>query len=198
MVDKYGTGQDPYCYSGTNVLINKFNIKNETTLNDAEREITTAALQNISFQVAPYDLNYFKRLHFILFNHIYDWAGEIRTIDISKENTRFCTSSRIEPEANKIFEDLKQKNYYQDCSHEIFIENLAELYADINMLHPFRDGNGRTQRILFEHIALNCNYIIDWGAVTTEKWIIANIHGANCNFKPLGEIFKGALKLATI
>jgi len=61
------------------------------------------------------------------------------------------------------------------------------------MIHPFREGNGRVQRLLFEHIALNCGYIIDWSTVSTEAWVTANINGVNCDFKLLEEIFQSAL-----
>jgi len=112
MVDKYGTGLDPYCYPGTDVLVNKFNIQNKVVLEEAEREITTAALSGISFSLPPYDLTYLKNLHRLLFSRIYDWAGKIRSIDISKEGTRFFTSSRIEPEANRIFGSLGKDKYF--------------------------------------------------------------------------------------
>ena len=196
MVDKYGTGQDPYCYKGTDILINNFDIRDEETLQEAEREFTTAALNNIEFLPPPYDLSYLQDLHSLLFSHIYSWAGEIRTIDISKQDTRFCTSTRIEPEANKIFHYLEAENYFENEDHDSFIMKIAELYADLNMIHPFREGNGRVQRLLFEHIALNCGYSIDWDVASTEEWISANIHGVNCNFKPIEDIFRAALQEA--
>ena len=184
MVDKYGVGQDPYCYPNTKVLINKFGIKDAKILQEAEREITTVALKDICFASPPYNLNYLRNIHYILFSNIYDWAGQLRTVDIAKQETLFCTCSRIEPEANKIFRSLEKKD---------FIKNIAELYADLNMIHPFREGNGRVQRLLFEHIALNCDYIIDWSTVSTETWITANINGVNCDFKLLEKIFQLAL-----
>ncbi len=67
MISKYRSGQDPYCYPGTEILINKFNIKDNNILQEAEREITTIALNNISFSVPPYDLNYLKDIHRVLF-----------------------------------------------------------------------------------------------------------------------------------
>lgn len=196
VVDKYGTGQDPYCYEGTDVLINNFDIFDEETLQEAEREFTTAALNDIEFSHPPYDLDYLLELHSLLFSHIYSWAGEIRNIDISKKDTRFCISSRIEPEANKIFKRLEVDNFFENEDYESFIVKISELYGDLNMIHPFREGNGRVQRLLFEHIALNCGYSIDWDVASTEEWINANIQGVNCYFEPLENIFRAAVQKA--
>ena len=68
MVDKYGTGQDPYCYKGTDILINNFDIRDKGTLQNAEREFTTAALNDIEFLPPPYDLSYLQDLHRLLFS----------------------------------------------------------------------------------------------------------------------------------
>ena len=129
VVDKYGTGQDPYCYEGTDILINNFDIHDEETLQEAEREFTTAALNDIEFSPPPYDLNYLQELHSLLFSHIYSWAGEIRTIDISKKDTRFCISSRIEPEANKIFQGFEAADFFENEDYESFIVKISELYV---------------------------------------------------------------------
>lgn len=193
MVDKYGTGQDPYCYKNSLVLINKFNIINDFILQNAEREISTVASDNIKFKTPPYDFNYLKNIHFELFSVIYDWAGKVRTIDISKGDTRFCVVSRIEPESKKVFENLARNNFFVDFPKKELIKELAELYGDLNVIHPFREGNGRTQRILFEHIAWNCNYNINWSVVSKDKWIEANIKSVSCDFTLLESIFSNAL-----
>jgi len=71
-------------------------------LAEAERELTAIAADEIDFNPPPYSLDYLQSLHRYLFQDIYDWAGEIRTVDISKDDTRFCTVTRIEAEAEKI------------------------------------------------------------------------------------------------
>lgn len=194
MVNKYGTGQDPYCYSRTSILKNNFNIQDENILSNAEREITTVASKNITFALPPYDLSYFKAIHYMLFSRVYNWAGKLRTIDISKNETRFCIADRIEIEANKLFQALKNQMYFMELADEQFTECIAIFYGDVNMIHPFREGNGRTQRVLFDHIALNANYTINWSMTTIEKWKEANIHAVKCDYEALQNIFKQALK----
>lgn len=189
MVDKYGTGQDPYCIPNSNVLSNALNITDDALLEQAEQKITLATTKLIEFKHPPYDFNHLKHIHRVIFLPIYDWAGEVRTIDISKGDTRFCTVSRIEPEAAKIFTKLHNQNYFVDLGKDALIAHLAALYDDINILHPFREGNGRTQRVFFEHILLNCGYGVDWSQVTRNDWLEANENAFLLDCSLLEQIF---------
>ena len=122
MSDKYGVDQDPYCYPGTNTLINLFDIQDEATLERAERKLTEFA-------------------------------------------------------------------FFINLPKNRLIEKVAEFYTDVNVLHPFRDGNGRVQRILFEHLILNCGYSISWQQVSRQEWIYANIEGFNGRNSAMAKIF---------
>ncbi len=102
-MDKYDASNDHYCYPGSSTLVNLLNIKNMETLEAAERDITAKTVGNITFSEPPYNLAYMKNLHSELFSVLYRWAGEIRTVDISKGGTRFCTCSRIDAESIKLF-----------------------------------------------------------------------------------------------
>ncbi|MCF5659962.1 cell filamentation protein Fic, partial [Pseudomonas syringae] len=84
MLDKYGSDQDPYCYPGTSILKNRLNLISDGLLAEAERALSEVALSLIEFAPPPYDLPYLKYLHRLLFADLYDWAGELRTVDISK------------------------------------------------------------------------------------------------------------------
>ena len=194
MVDKYGTGQDPYCYPGLNTLINLLDIREEGVLENAERELTEIAIQKLDFAEPPYDYLYFKSIHKTLFSDIYEWAGEERTVDLSRQDTRFCTVNRIEPEANKSFSGLKNKNYFVGLSGSDLIVQVAMFYSDLNVLHPFRDGNGRVQRILFEHIILNCGCTLTWEPISREEWLAANVDGYYGNYDKLIAIFERCIE----
>jgi len=188
MVDKYGAGQDPYIYNDSTVLVNKFNIRDEAILEEAEKEFTTLAALDIEFQAPPYDFLYLCNIHKKLFSDLFEWAGELRTIDISKGQTRFCNYRYIEKEANIIFAKLEKDGYLQGLPFVLFIEKLAEYYCDINVLHPFREGNGRAQRLLFEHVVINCGYDINFESVKTNEWIDANIHGYHCDYSLMKKV----------
>lgn len=177
MVDKYGVGSDPGCYTNSETLTNLLDIQDSALLEEAERELSELAASEIDFSPPPYDFHYLQYLHGQLFHDIYSWAGQPRQIDISKGTTRFCTFSRITPEANKLFSLLAQNNWFEDLDYDELIAAVAELYGELNVIHPFREGNGRAQRVLFEHIIVNCGYQIGWSGIETDEWVNACIAG---------------------
>jgi cell filamentation protein len=148
------------------------------------------AAESIEFTPPPYDLSYLKSIHQRLFSDLYDWAGELRTVDISKDETHFCMTSRIEPEANKLFDSLAKADWFQNLDRTSLISASAELFGDINVVHPFREGNGRAQRILFEHIIVNAGYEISWWAVDAQEWVQANIDAVVCDYAALTSVFE--------
>lgn len=189
-MDKYDASNDHYCYPKSSVLKNKLNIQDMEALEAAEREITAVTLDGVEYVAPPYSLENFKLLHRQLFSALYTWAGEIRNVDISKGGTRFCTCGRIEAEALKIFSALQENKWLSGLAKNEFCERLAEFYCELNMIHPFREGNGRVQRIFFEHLALSAGYELDWEDVSQSEWLKANIDGVNVNYAPMAEIFK--------
>lgn len=102
MLDKYGVGDDPYCYPGTNVLKNKLSINNEKLLFEAERDLSSISAATIEFKEPPYDLGYLCNIHQTLFSDLYEWAGKLRDVDISKGHTRFCNVSFIDGQVIKL------------------------------------------------------------------------------------------------
>lgn len=77
-----------------------------------------------------------------------------------------------------------------------FCEKLAEYYVEFNIIHPFREGNGRVQRLLFEHLALSVGFTLDWSDVEREEWLKANIDGVQVNYEPMKRIFQKVVRLA--
>ncbi|MCU1740294.1 MULTISPECIES: Fic family protein [unclassified Pseudomonas] len=190
MVDKYGAGQDPYCYPGTDALRNRLDIRDEQTLNDAEQAIyEIAAASRITLSPPPYDLAFLQRIHQTLFSELYEWAGQLRTVKIQKAETMFCTPERIVPEAAKIFRAMEDAGWFEDLSRADLIVEVAQAYGDLNVIHPFREGNGRAQRILFENIIVNTGFTVDWWVVKEASWIPANISAVMCDYRGLEVIF---------
>jgi len=189
MPDKYGVEQDPYCYPSTSVLRNLLDIQSEGELDEAELELTSFRLENFTPDFSQIDLNYLKYIHFWLFQDIYPWAGELRTVDISKGDTRFCTTSRIERESVKLFSQLEKNQYLTGLELSAFIDSLADFFCELNVIHPFREGNGRASRLLCELLVLKAGFEIRWNDVSRDKWLQANIQGYLGDLQPLIEIF---------
>ncbi|MDE1473955.1 putative adenosine monophosphate-protein transferase Fic [Xenorhabdus bovienii] len=195
-MDKYDVSYDQYCYDNSSVLKNKLNINDIYGFEKAERDITSITILRVSYSPPPYNIYYFKLLHKAIFSEIFDWAGEIRTVDISKNNTRFCNVNRIEPEAEKLFSQLENEQWLIGLEKEEFCKKLAEYYCEFNIIHPFREGNGRVQRLFFEHLALSAGYELDWQDIEVTEWINANIDGVFVNYEPMKIIFKRIIKVA--
>ena len=142
------------CYPDTSILINLLNLQNEDELFNAERQLVSLRL--LEFYLDPiegtFDLTYLKTLHHFLFQDLYSWAGEIRTCNIAK-GSLFCLAPYIESYAQEIFRSLEQNHYYFQLPDDKKIPALISLYSDINALHPFREGNGRTQRLFMQMLA---------------------------------------------
>jgi cell filamentation protein len=196
MSDKYGTGTDKqYCYTNSGVLINKLGLTDECALEEAEVELTQARIEQFDPNFDDISLAALRGIHRYLFQDIYDWAGELREVDISKGATRFANITRIEPEANKLFRGLANENYLVDLSRKRFVARLAHYYCELNVVHPFRDGNGRAQRLLFEVISINAGYLLRWEPIGRTEWLHANIAAYNCQLEPLMSLLDRTLTL---
>ncbi|MGB0937825.1 MAG: putative adenosine monophosphate-protein transferase Fic [Colwellia sp.] len=193
MRDKYGVDQDPNCYQNTDILINLLDIRSESELEEAELELTSFRLEQFSPQFEQLTFNYLKEIHRHLFQDIYKWAGQIRSVDISKGDTRFCTASNIEREAVKQFQHLAKNNYLRELNRAEFIFQLADFFCEMNVVHPFREGNGRTLRLFCEVLALQAGYELDWKGISKDSWLEANIQGYLGNLAPLTMIFEQAV-----
>ena len=184
------------CYDGTTCLINKFGIKDDKQLSFVESQITFAKgseLENNPIK-GNFDFEHYKSIHKYLFDEIYDWAGQIRKVNISKKGTKFAKADEIEQLADACFSRLKSKNYFKAQKFDEFIENITDFYCVTNMLHPFREGNGRTQRIFISQLIRNAGYDIDFLDINTDDLMTATIQASNGVDVYLIEIFANAVK----
>ncbi len=99
------------------------------------------------------------------------------------------TAVRIEPEAKKLFASFAQANWFIGLERIDMLNKIAEFFGDLNVVHPFREGNGRAQRVMFEHIIVNLGYEISWWAVEPGQWTQANIDAVVCDYRGLVQIF---------
>ena len=162
---------DTYCYPGTDVLRNKAEITNAQDLDAYEGELST--LRSIEILESPiagqFDLIHLQRIHLALFQDVYDWAGKIRTVDISRGNSRFANVRFIESAANDIFNKLARENRLKGLDAVALSKRLAHYLSEINALHPFREGNGRVQRIFISQLSQSAGYQLDYSDLEQEQ-----------------------------
>lgn len=152
---------DPYVYPGTRVLINKFGFVNQEQLSKTERLLSFSRELQLRTQRLPgnYDLAHLQAFHKFLFDEIYDWAGQIRQQGfLSKNRTIFCGAQFIIPYSNGFFRQLKNENYLRGMNKSDFIEHVTFYMGEINALHPFREGNGRTQRAFIAQLGRDAGW----------------------------------------
>lgn len=185
------------CYEGTTCLINKFDINDENILKDLETTVTFGKITEYTLNPLfdTFDANHYKAIHKYLFEDIYDWAGEYRTVDMSKKGTSFAKAESIDELMSKCFARLQAKNCFQGLSFNDFIDSIVEFYCVTNMIHPFREGNGRTQRLFLTQLINLNNYSIDFSKIDTDELMIATIQAANGVTDYLKGIFKNAIKV---
>ncbi|MCB6991957.1 Fic family protein [bacterium 210820-DFI.6.37] len=186
---------DIYCYHNSDILKNKLDIRDKKMLLQAEIEYATIQLMDLQCHPidGTFDFNHLCGIHKYIFQDLYDWAGEPRTVNIGKGNL-FCLTQNIASYANFIF-----ANYYSDCfgaknDEKQFIHQLTNHYADLNALHPFREGNGRAQREFARELCLKCGYVLDLTQTTHEEMLNASIKSFHGDNRELAYIFRQHLK----
>lgn len=184
-----------YCYPESNVLINKLNIKNLNRLQEAERKITQLRLNDLIASPVPgnFDLRHLQNIHKIIFQDLYAWAGDIRTVDIAKSNM-FCKVQFIESQANEIFKQLKEDNYLASFQKDVFIQKCAYYFSEINALHPFREGNGRTQREFIRELAIQQGYTVHFAGITAEEMLESSLDSFVCKYGKMEALIKKVLQ----
>lgn len=179
-----------YCYPESDVLINNFNIQDNNRLKEIERVLTAARLIELYKKpiTGKFNLAHLKKIHYHIFQDIYPWAGQIRTVDIAK-GFMFCHTAFIERELEKLFLQLKKDHYLQKYNTTQVINKIAFYFGEVNAIHPFRDGNGRTQREFFRELLLTIGFNIDYTKVEPKAMIDASIASFNGDNSHLIKLF---------
>ena len=172
---------EQYCYPGTSVLRNRLGIRDQNELNAVERDLT--AIRALQLEQTPidgrFDLNHLLKIHRFIFGDIFEWAGSIRTVNISK-GIMFCRTEFLETKCNELFEELS-KEQFQEMSIDDFIRTLAHYLGEINALHPFREGNGRAQRSFINQLAMKYGHYLDFSKVSEKEMIEASYYSFTCD-----------------
>lgn len=159
--------------------------------------VKMASLQNNPIE-GQLDYTHLKAIHKYLFSEVYSWAGQDRyeaniTAKFGKGSTLFTPYDKLPEVSKSLFDALKDEAYFKGQSKEILVESMATFMNGLNILHPFREGNGRVQRIFMQYLANNAGYSLRFDAVTSHEMVRASIEGVHGNLLPWIEIFSNSL-----
>lgn len=165
---------DPYFDESIGDLRNLLGAKSSKELKKLEPQIVFANELELESVDIPRtnSLEELLLIHKQLFKGVYDWAGQIRTVDIKKNNEDaeyFLIVSKISGAANYVFTELAKEKHLQGLAKDDFVKRLAHFYDQLNYIHPFREGNGRAQRVFWNRVAKDAGYELDWTLVVGDE-----------------------------
>jgi cell filamentation protein len=168
---------DPYTYPGTDVLRNLLDIRDPNRLAAFEANATAGRL--IELDATPvaggFDVAHLKAIHRYIFQDVYAWAGEFRTVNISKSGHLFAMAGFVEPALLDVLRKLAAEEHLKGADPLKFAERAGFFTGEINAVHPFRDGNGRAQREFIRQLAMQAGFVIDWSRVTRQQMMAASL-----------------------
>ena len=165
---------DASTYPGTGVSKNKLGIRDAQELAKKEDKLVSARMHSIP--AGSFDVEHVKAIHRYLFHPLYDWAGEYRSVPLSAGESRFAQPQYIGSEMEKLLAKVDVREIARKDG-DVFLETLAFYMVELNAIHPFRDGNGRTIRAYAYLLAQECGYHLDFQRVSREDWMDAAIKG---------------------
>ncbi len=187
---------DPYVYPGTSILKNRFGLTSAVDLDRVER-LQTA---NRSLEPIPrgsFDLVHLRAIHRHLFQDIYDWAGELRTVEISKGSQQFQFRQYIQTGMADVHRRLVRMRFLKGLPALAFAEQAAIIIGDVNYIHPFREGNDRTQLQYLKQLTDQAGHRLNLAQIEG-RWCVAasqSSHSADC--RPTADAIAEAMKNAT-
>jgi cell filamentation protein len=187
--------EDPYVYPGTDVLINNLQIRDPRQLAVAEADIATVALATLTDEPLPghYDTAHLQAVHRWIFGDIYPWAGQLRTVKIAKDASLFALPEHIASYLAGVLSELANEDRLRGLQRADFVTRLAHYFAELNAVHPFREGNGRTQRAFLGQTASDAGYPIDWTGLDLESNIMASRESHRGDNEPLEKLLDGLI-----
>jgi len=187
---------------GTNdtVLINKLAITNSDEMNQAELELLELLYEEVLSNVVEDQIMTVAELskwHRMWLGNIYEWAGQERSVNMSKDDFHFATVAQIP----RLLEELDKKylRVYTPCQgfdEDQLAEAIATVHVELILVHPFREGNGRLSRLLANVMALQAGWPeLDFSAwdAASEDYFAAIRAGMDCDYEPLKNLVRQVL-----
>lgn len=176
--------RDPYLFPAIDVLRNKLGITDAGELDMVERRLVTQRIR----QGAPngmFDLKHLQAIHRHLFQDVYEWAGQVRTVEISKGESQFQFRQYIETGMADVFRRLRNAHFLRRRDIAAFAKGAGQVMGDINYVHPFREGNGRVQLQYLKQLGAQAGYNIRLDRISREAWMEASVSAHRADYGPM-------------
>jgi cell filamentation protein len=180
----YGAFDDPYVYKGTTVLKNKIGLRDQDRLSAFEVEMTTSRAEE-PLPAGNFDTAHYRAIHRHLYQDVYRWAGRYRSVRMSKGGNHFCYPENILAQMNALFQQLRAVNFLRGMDADCFVSKAARFLGDLNAIHPFREGNGRTQLTWLALLADRAGHPLRLDRVRPDTFLPAMIASFDGNLEPL-------------
>jgi cell filamentation protein len=184
---------DPYVYPGSSVLKNKLDIRSALAFASVERQLVVQRAR----EGAPrgdFDLAHLRAIHRHLFQDIFDWAGEVRTVEISKAGNQFQLCRYIEIGMADVHRRIVSSGYLRGLPVKAFAGEAGRILGDVNYVHPFREGNGRTQLQYLKQLAERAGHRLDLRRLKPESWLVASREAHQARYHALAEAIAAAIR----
>ena len=189
----YDATDDPYCYPGTSILKNSLGLRTQAELAAFEAAIT-AQRADEPLPAGGLTVDHYRAIHRHLFQDVYAWAGDYRTIRTGRDGHWFCFPEYIDSEMRGVFAALADDNLFCDLDAEIFAARAAHFLAQLNAIHPFREGNGRAQNIFLVLLADRAAHPLDFERLQPEAMLDAMIASFRGDEAPLAAVILSLLR----
>ena len=180
---------DPYRIPGSDVLRNKLGITDSATLDRAER-LWAAQRMSEGAPNGDFDLAHAKAIHRHLFQDVYEWAGQVRTLEIAKDGSQFQFRQYIETGMADVHRRIRRDDYLRNLDVDTFARKAGGIIGDVNYAHPFREGNGRTQLEYLRQLADRAGHPLDPGKIGRDPWIAASKAAHQADYAPMASIIR--------
>lgn len=185
--------EDPYVYPGTTVLRNKLGITDAAELDQVERSLVLTRLED-GPPAGGFDLSHLQAIHRHLFQDIYDWAGELRTVEIAKGGNHFQLRRFIETGMADVHGRLVKADFLHGLNRADFAGEAAKIIGDVNYVHPFREGNGRAQLEYLRQLGGQAGHKLDPKRLDPKLWIEASRAAHDGDYSPMRQQIAASFK----
>jgi cell filamentation protein len=189
----YDAINDPYTYENSTVLVNKLDLREQAELDAFEAEISSARADE-ALPEGHLDFTHYKAVHHHLFQDVYEWAGTARTVRMSKGGNSFCFPENIENQTKKLLGELQTDDFLRGLDGPTFADKAAHFLAELNAIHAFREGNGRSQLTFFILLADYAGHLIDLDELEPQEMLDAMIASFDGDEAKLANVIKALIR----